>query len=110
MEQNSEKHKIVSRGSYDRRETILRFPGFLSWYKKTVIPKKKFIAARNLRVCLPSLPQKKKSEKENQSFFITTILCFPEKQERYQLFGMGWLGVTLEALWVNNLCMCIKSA
>ncbi len=30
--------------------------GFLFWYKKTVIPKKKVFAARNLKNCLPNLP------------------------------------------------------
>jgi hypothetical protein len=30
--------------------------GFLFWYKKTVMPKKKVFAARTLKDCLPNLP------------------------------------------------------
>jgi len=33
------------------------------WYKQTVIPKKKVIAARNLKDCLPSLPLKTRKQK-----------------------------------------------
>jgi hypothetical protein len=52
---------------------------YLLWYKETVMPKKKVIAARNLKDCLPSLPLKTgKAKKEKQSFFIATLLWFPE--------------------------------
>jgi hypothetical protein len=41
--------------------------------------KKKVIAARNLKDCLPSLPLKtRKQKKEKESFLSPTILCFPE--------------------------------
>jgi len=50
-------------------------PGFSFWYKKASDEKNKVFVAWNLTDCLPNLPGKKK---KNQSFFITTILCFPE--------------------------------
>jgi hypothetical protein len=51
----------------------------LFWYKKDInAKKKKVIAARNLKDCLPKLPRNKKSKKENLSFLMPTILCFPE--------------------------------
>jgi hypothetical protein len=53
--------------------------GFLFWYKKAVMPKKKVFAARNLKHCLPNLPlETGKAKKENHSFIIATILCFPD--------------------------------
>jgi hypothetical protein len=38
---------------------------FQFWYKKTVMPIMKVIAARNLKDCLPSLPLKRRKQKEN---------------------------------------------
>jgi hypothetical protein len=35
---------------------IFVLAGFSFWYKKTVMPKKKYIAARDLKDCLPNLP------------------------------------------------------
>jgi len=44
------------------------------------VSKKKVVDARDLEDCLPNLPLKRgKAKKENQSFFIATILCFPER-------------------------------
>jgi len=46
------------------------------------MPKKKYIVARILKDCLPNLPLRRgKAKKENTSFFIATIFCFPEGWE-----------------------------
>jgi hypothetical protein len=43
------------------------------------MPKKKVIAARTLKDCLPSFPLKTRKQKRKSKFFIATILCFPEE-------------------------------
>ena len=40
--------------------------------------KKKVIAARDLKDCLPNLPLKTRKSKKKIKGFIATILCFPE--------------------------------
>jgi hypothetical protein len=64
---DSGKHKIVSNGSYD----LLVFH---SGTKKTVIPKKKVFAARNLKDCTKFTTQNKKAKKRKSKFFISSIL------------------------------------
>jgi len=46
---------------------------FLFWYKKTVMPKKKYIVPRNLKNCLPNLPLETGRAKKKISFFIETF-------------------------------------
>jgi hypothetical protein len=47
-------------------------------YKKTVIPKKKVIAARNHKDCLPSFTtQNKKSKKRKTKFFNRDTFVLP---------------------------------
>jgi len=48
---------------------------FLFWYKKTVMPKKKFIAARNLKDCLPNLPLKTRKAKEKIKVLFSRQFC-----------------------------------
>jgi hypothetical protein len=67
---DSGKHKIVSNGSYD----LLVFH---SGTKKTVIPKKKVFAARNLKDCLPSLPLKTGEAKKKYKFFYRDNFVLP---------------------------------
>jgi len=46
------------------------------------MPKKKVFVARNLKDYLPNLPLKReKAKKKSKSFFIATILCFPEYED-----------------------------
>jgi hypothetical protein len=45
--------------------------GFLFWYKKTVMPKKKVFAARNLKNCLPNLPLETGSAKKKIKVFLS---------------------------------------
>ena len=47
-------------------------------YKKTVMPKKKYIVPRNLKNCLPNLPLETGRAKKKIRFLIGTILYFPE--------------------------------
>jgi hypothetical protein len=68
----SRKHKIVSNEAYIRSIRIL------FWYKKTVMPKKKYIAARDLKDCLPNLPLKTGEKKENEIFLSRQFLCFSD--------------------------------
>ena len=49
-----------------------------SGYRKTVIKKKSYCCKGPQRLFTKFTTQKRKIKKENQSFFITTILCFPE--------------------------------
>ena len=49
--------------------SIIWSTGFLFWYKKTVIPKKKVINARNLKDCLPNLLLKTRKAKKRKSKF-----------------------------------------
>ena len=69
------KHKIVSRGSHDP-------PEFLFWYKKSVMSKKKFIAARNLKDWTKFTTPNHENEKKKLLIKIGSIvfdnLCFPE--------------------------------
>jgi hypothetical protein len=47
--------------------------------KKPVMPKKKVFVPWNLKDCFTKFTtQNRKSKKENRSFFIATILCFPD--------------------------------
>jgi len=49
------------------------FPGFLFWYKKTVMSKKKVFPARNLEDCFQVYHSKQDRKKRN-----STILCVPD--------------------------------
>jgi hypothetical protein len=69
---DSGKHKIVYSGPYDLLD-------FHSGTKKTVMPKKKVFAVRNLKDCTKFTPQNKKEKKRKSKFFISSILCFPER-------------------------------
>ena len=42
--------------------------GFLFWYKKTVMPKKKVFATWNLKDCLPNLPLRTGKAKKKINF------------------------------------------
>ncbi len=57
--------------------------GILFWYNKTVMSKKIVFEVRNLKDYWPNLPPERGKEKKNQSFFIETILCFPDDSERW---------------------------
>jgi hypothetical protein len=51
------------------------------------MPKKKKIATRTLKDCLPNLPlETGKAQKKIKDFFIATILCFPD-------FFDNWIGI-----------------
>jgi hypothetical protein len=45
--------------------------GFLFWYKKTVMPKKKSFVARNLKDCLQNLPLKIGKAKKKIKVFLS---------------------------------------
>jgi len=47
------------------------FPGFLFWYKKTVMSKKIFFAGRNLKDGLPNLPLERGKEKKKIKVFLS---------------------------------------
>ncbi len=67
----SGKHKIVWPRPYGRGTFILGT-------KKPVMPKKKVFVARNLKDSYQIYHSERKSKKDSPSFFITTILCFPD--------------------------------
>ena len=48
---------IEFREAQNFQQWIILYTGFSSWYKKTVMPKKKVTAVWNLKDCLPSLPR-----------------------------------------------------
>jgi hypothetical protein len=51
--------------------------GFVSWYKKTVKSKKKFVAAQNLEDWLPSLPLKTRKAKKKITVFFRDSFVLP---------------------------------
>ncbi len=60
---------LILQGSIKLSPVAQMSTGFSFWYKKSVMPKKKYITARNLKDCLPSLPLKtRKKKKGNRSF------------------------------------------
>jgi hypothetical protein len=61
---------IYIREAQNCLQWLKRATGFLFWYKKTVMPKKKVFAARNLKGYLPNLPLKTgNAKKKIKSFF-----------------------------------------
>jgi len=50
--------------------------GILFWHKKTVMPKKKVFAARNLKDCLPNLPLKTGKAKKKVFFIMEQFYAF----------------------------------
>ncbi len=70
---------IYIREAQNCLQWLKRATGFLFWYKKTVMPKKKVFAARNLKVTYQIYHSKQETQKKKiKGFFIATILCFPE--------------------------------
>ncbi len=67
---DSGKHKIVYRQPLGRRDLC---PGT----KKTAMPKKKVIVARNLKECSPSLPLKTRTAKKRKSIFYRDTFVLP---------------------------------
>jgi hypothetical protein len=54
--------------------------GFSFRYKKASNATKKLFVHGTLKIVTKFTTQTRRSQKENQSFFIATILCFPEKE------------------------------
>ena len=52
------------------------------WYKKTVIPKKKYIVPRNLKDSLPNLPLRKGKSKKKIPVFLSRQFCDSLKHEQ----------------------------
>jgi hypothetical protein len=100
----SGKHKIVSGDSNEPLDLG-------SGTKRQSCKKWKFYDTRNLKDWLPNLPLKTGKSKENQSFFITTILClelYPLiiKIKRWNI-GMTVLGSVTRILYplsISPLC------
>jgi hypothetical protein len=57
--------------------------GIFVLVQKDCNAKKASFAARTLKDSLPFTTRNRKSKKEIQSVFITTILCFPEEYDSY---------------------------
>ncbi len=79
--------------------------GFSFWYKKTVMPKNKVIAARNLKDCYQVYNSKLESKTIKSKFFIMTILCFPEEQWRTK-----WIEITDDPKRLLNDSMILNDS
>jgi hypothetical protein len=83
----------INQGSTKKHKTVFRDPNetrdFCSWYKKTVMSKKKVFDARNLKNCLPNLPLETGRVKKNIKLF-QTIWCFPIKADKSHHTGPGF--------------------